>query len=202
MTKRSLARCQPLTTAISLMLLSSSCSGGAANHGEAVATTVPKGNVSLEVPVTPPPTVNVPVTTPKGVNGVHSEVPTEAPCTIKATVRNDTLGFAKDSSTISADGSAAVAEFIRQALVQSNNLERVEVRGYASSEGGEQYNQDLSQRRSDAMEAFLRTLLPMQTVPIDSKGMGEARPVGSNDTEAGRSANRRVEIFLHFSGCT
>jgi outer membrane protein OmpA-like peptidoglycan-associated protein len=71
----------------------------------------------------------------------------------------------------------------------------VDVVGHASSEGSDEYNLGLSQRRASAVAQYL---VARQVIPdrLFVAGEGERRPIASNDTEAGRSQNRRVEIIL------
>lgn len=70
---------------------------------------------------------------------------------------------------------------------------RVVIEGHTDSIGTEEYNRDLSQRRAESVSTYL------QSQGIDGNrlrtvGYGESRPVATNDTDAGRSQNRRVEI--------
>jgi len=71
----------------------------------------------------------------------------------------------------------------------------VEVAGHTDSTGSDAYNQALSERRSSSVAAYL------QSQGIDSRrmitiGLGETMPVADNATDAGRQANRRVEITM------
>lgn len=65
--------------------------------------------------------------------------------------------------------------------------------GHTSSEGAEDYNRDLSQRRAAAVVAAL-VELGIDAARLSAQGAGEARPIADNATETGRSLNRRVEI--------
>ncbi|MEU0095144.1 OmpA family protein [Kribbella sp. NPDC006257] len=79
------------------------------------------------------------------------------------------------------------------ALLKSCETARVEIAGYTDNLGSTASSLPLSQQRADAVKAALVKL----GVPSDrmtSRGYGEANPVASNDTAAGRVANRRVEI--------
>lgn len=70
--------------------------------------------------------------------------------------------------------------------------------GHADSVGTDAYNLDLSQRRAVAASNYLQT----RGVPasrIHATGKGESEPIASNDTEAGRQQNRRVEIAIYAS---
>lgn len=74
-----------------------------------------------------------------------------------------------------------------------NTLIRVE--GHTDSKGSDEYNMNLSRRRADTV----RTLLVQRGV-ADSRfevvGFGKTMPIATNDTEAGRQKNRRVEIKI------
>jgi outer membrane protein OmpA-like peptidoglycan-associated protein len=83
---------------------------------------------------------------------------------------------------------------LAQALRDNPNT-RVIIEGHTDSVGGEDYNLALSERRADAVASALRT----RGVPADRfevKGLGKAFPVATNDTDAGRQQNRRVEIVF------
>lgn len=70
--------------------------------------------------------------------------------------------------------------------------------GHTDSQGSDSYNQGLSERRAAAARNFLIT----QGVPADrirTEGLGEMEPVASNDTDAGRAQNRRVEVAIFAS---
>jgi outer membrane protein OmpA-like peptidoglycan-associated protein len=71
----------------------------------------------------------------------------------------------------------------------------VEVAGHTDSKGTDAYNQALSERRAASVGNYLMSKGLMRDRFI-LVGAGESRPVASNDTEAGRAQNRRVEITL------
>jgi outer membrane protein OmpA-like peptidoglycan-associated protein len=101
--------------------------------------------------------------------------------------------FAFDSGDISAafypvlDSVALVLEKYDQTFV--------EVAGHTDNKGTEIYNQALSERRSASVVSYLvsRDVRPDRFISV---GAGELRPVASNETEAGRQLNRRVEITI------
>ncbi len=80
-------------------------------------------------------------------------------------------------------------------FMKENTLRTVAVEGYTDSTGTEAMNQDLSERRAMAVKNGLtdRGIAPYR---VSARGMGEASPVASNTTAAGRQQNRRVEIVL------
>lgn len=70
--------------------------------------------------------------------------------------------------------------------------------GHTDADGADAYNQGLSERRAAAAAAYLAS----QGVPrssIDATGRGESEPVASNDTAAGKTQNRRVELAIFAS---
>jgi ompA family protein len=71
---------------------------------------------------------------------------------------------------------------------------KISITGYTDSKGTKEYNRELSLRRAESVEEKLIDLgLPPEKI-IETKGNGDKNPVASNDTEEGRSANRRIEI--------
>jgi len=67
--------------------------------------------------------------------------------------------------------------------------------GHADATGSETYNQDLSERRAASARHYLAS--QGVTRPIRTLGRGELEPVASNETEAGRAKNRRIEIAIY-----
>lgn len=72
---------------------------------------------------------------------------------------------------------------------------QVIIEGYTDSTGSESYNQQLSERRAQAVE---RALIRMGVDPsrLVTRGYGEQFPVASNDNPSGRAMNRRVEVTI------
>src|SRR6185295_2578620 len=69
------------------------------------------------------------------------------------------------------------------------------VEGYTDSQGNEDKNQQLSQRRAEAVREYLQQH-GIDAQRLRAVGKGEADPVASNDTVEGRANNRRVEIIV------
>ena len=67
--------------------------------------------------------------------------------------------------------------------------------GHTDNVGSDQYNQKLSERRAVSVAQYFesRRVSPLRLATL---GKGEGEPVASNNTESGRSANRRVEIYV------
>lgn len=101
--------------------------------------------------------------------------------------------FASGSATVQP---AAHEELRRLALVLLRHpdvLARVE--GHSDSQGPDGFNLQLSQRRAEAVAAELLAV-GIDPSRVSALGIGEDRPVASNDDPAGRARNRRVEIHL------
>jgi OOP family OmpA-OmpF porin len=78
-------------------------------------------------------------------------------------------------------------------ILMANPGLKVEIAGHTDSIGSEKYNQSLSERRAQAVKAYLVG----KGIPSDqltTAGFGESKPIASNATDAGRAKNRRVEL--------
>ncbi len=74
----------------------------------------------------------------------------------------------------------------------------VTIIGHTDARGSTEYNQRLSERRAEAAAGYLiRKGVPPGRV--HTFGVGETEPVATNDTEAGRQQNRRVEVAIYAS---
>lgn len=71
----------------------------------------------------------------------------------------------------------------------------IRIEGHSDSTGASDYNLDLSQRRAESVREML-VGRGIGSGRITTEGLGEDYPVASNDSEAGRQQNRRVEIIL------
>ncbi|HET6543962.1 MAG TPA: OmpA family protein [Chryseolinea sp.] len=69
------------------------------------------------------------------------------------------------------------------------------IEGHTDSSGEDDYNQSLSEKRANEVEDFL-VQQQVKDSRITTKGYGEKQPLQTNDTEAGRSSNRRVEVAI------
>ena len=71
----------------------------------------------------------------------------------------------------------------------------IEVAGHTDSTGSDAYNQTLSEERAGAVAGYLQTR-QVRGDRIITVGLGEARPIATNETAEGRQSNRRVELTL------
>lgn len=73
---------------------------------------------------------------------------------------------------------------------------QVRVMGFADSRGDKDYNKELSEKRAEAVKNYLVSNGKIDASRVSVEPMGEAAPVASNATAAGRQKNRRVEIAV------
>jgi outer membrane protein OmpA-like peptidoglycan-associated protein/outer membrane protein assembly factor BamB len=80
-------------------------------------------------------------------------------------------------------------------IMKANPAMKIEVRGHTDSTGEKAYNQKLSERRADAVAEYMikNGISPER---IRSAGLGETRPIASNETPEGRKKNRRTEFYF------
>lgn len=71
----------------------------------------------------------------------------------------------------------------------------IEIQGHTDSNGSEDYNMKLSQRRAGEVSSFLRTR-GVPATRLTTKGYGESAPVADNGTDDGRAQNRRVTFLI------
>lgn len=93
------------------------------------------------------------------------------------------------------DDSLRVLDALARTLAEHPELVRIEVGGHASAEGSDAANLALSRARAQEV----RRLLVQRGVAssrLTAKGYGESKPIASNDDEAGRRQNRRVELTI------
>ena len=106
------------------------------------------------------------------------------------------LYFAWDQAVLQ-EISFPVLDEVVQALNDNKGF-RVQVEGHASSEGGDDHNQTLSEQRAEAVLNYLATH-GIDRGRLASKGFGSSVPIDTNETIAGRENNRRVEFVVYFT---
>ncbi|HMT14407.1 MAG TPA: OmpA family protein, partial [Aestuariivirga sp.] len=80
-------------------------------------------------------------------------------------------------------------------VLKEYNQTLVDVRGHTDSDGSEQYNYELSQRRAGSVARYL-TAQQLDPNRFSVEGLGESQPVASNASASGKAQNRRVEIQI------
>ncbi len=102
------------------------------------------------------------------------------------------LQFDTDKTELRADSKPSLAE-IAKLLAQNPKL-NVFVVGHSDNQGSYAHNLELSQKRSDAIVLALTTEFKIAPGRLIAKGVASVSPIASNDSEAGRAKNRRVEL--------
>ncbi len=116
-------------------------------------------------------------------------------------IDEDTLRIDVSSNASFAVDSASIQSSFRNSLSRISGITSeydktvVHVIGHTDSTGSEAYNQQLSEKRANAVARFLnQNGVDRSRLYMD--GRGEQQPVASNRSAAGRDQNRRVEIYL------
>jgi OOP family OmpA-OmpF porin len=123
--------------------------------------------------------------------------PEECAAGINAALAESKITFAPGSAEIEAS-SARTVDRIAEILKTCPDV-AMEIGGYTDSQGREEMNQVLSQRRADAVLSALLARRVL-TSNLTAFGYGEDNPIADNATEEGREANRRIEFRLIGAG--
>ena len=131
----------------------------------------------------------------KAVAPAPAPVPAPAPAPAPAVASKVTFAadafFDFDKAVLKPEGKAKLDDLASK--VQGINLEVIVAVGHTDSIGSDAYNQKLSERRAQAVKAYLESK-GIDKSRVYTEGKGEAQPVADNKTKAGRAQNRRVEI--------
>lgn len=104
------------------------------------------------------------------------------------------VNFAFDKAELTAEAEMILDEAVAL-MKETDEVLEVRVEGHTDNVGSDNYNMDLSQRRAESVVQYLvdNGVNSTRLVPV---GMGEGFPVASNDTDAGRAENRRVDFVV------
>jgi OOP family OmpA-OmpF porin len=131
---------------------------------------------------------------PEVVEAPPAPPPPPVPVYTKHTLSATAL-FDFDKAVLKPAGKQAIHDIDTDIQSSGSKVIDIKVVGYTDSIGTEEYNQQLSVRRANAVKDFMVSE-GVDPGLIDVKGMGEADPVASNATREGRAQNRRVEISV------
>ncbi|WP_224813471.1 OmpA family protein [Hasllibacter sp. MH4015] len=101
--------------------------------------------------------------------------------------------FDVDSSALRPEALAEINAVASQ--IAAANVASINVIGHTDSTGSDAYNMTLSLQRATSVRAQLLQTTALANLSIATTGRGELEPIASNETDAGRQANRRVEII-------
>lgn len=108
------------------------------------------------------------------------------------------INFANNSAVVPTSAMPeikAVADFMLR-----NTATTVTIEGHTDNRGNEEYNRKLSQSRADAVMQILINNYDVAASRVSAMGYGQANPIATNDTAAGRQANRRVVAEITHTG--
>lgn len=105
-----------------------------------------------------------------------------------------TVNFKFDSFALTPEAQESLDQLAGQIKDRQNFI--LEIQGFADATGTDSYNNQLTQKRADAVRRYLaeQHSIPLHRMHI--LGFGEVRAVADNNTREGRAQNRRVEIRL------
>lgn len=102
------------------------------------------------------------------------------------------LLFDFDKSEIKPTGYADLDDVVT--ILHRNPNMKIDLQGHTDSKGSDAYNQKLSMKRAQAVKVYLVNK-GIDTNRMKCEAYGESMPAASNDTEFGRSLNRRVQLM-------
>lgn len=107
----------------------------------------------------------------------------------------DRVKFALAKYELDANAKSALDEFATRVKGLDTQY-FVEIQGHTDDTGGEAYNEELGQRRADAVRRYLSREHKLPLNRMSTISYGDTLPVESNKTRKGRSANRRVVLVV------
>jgi OOP family OmpA-OmpF porin len=103
--------------------------------------------------------------------------------------------FPRRSADLTEQGKAMLAMNAQEAKQMLSRANYIEVVGHTDHVGDDDYNQELSEQRAEAVRNYL-IAAGVDGNKIVSVGAGENMPIASNKTDKGRAENRRVEVLM------
>ncbi len=152
-------------------------------------STVPGTDSSSSDATTP----TIPPVQIEGVGRTDTPAAKTAQVAVDAVIAGKVIAFEKNKALLTGDGRQLLNQLAEALLASTDKTVKYEISGHTDNKGSESANLDLSTRRAEAV----RDALIAKGVEADrliAKGYGESDPVASNDTETGRSQNRRIQV--------
>lgn len=100
--------------------------------------------------------------------------------------------FDSGSDRIKAESCKTLADI--GALLSDDPALRLSIEGHTDSDGSDTANLTLSQKRAEAVKTYLGATYQIDGGRLETKGLGETKPIDTNDTAEGKANNRRVEL--------
>jgi len=112
---------------------------------------------------------------------------------IHMVLKEDAIRFELNKSTLTPQAKTNLDKLVPVFKEYADT--NIDIYGYTDSTGQADYNLKLSRERAESVKSYLKTK-GLLAERMKTTGLGVADPIASNDTEAGRSQNRRVEFAI------
>ena len=114
---------------------------------------------------------------------------------LRGEIDSHSVSFSLSSATITSASRTHLSEL--GSMMRACPQFSIEITGHTDTTGAEAHNRQLSQRRADAVAAFL-TENGVSAQRLSARGVGSAEPLADNRTRDGRQRNRRIDLDLIF----
>lgn len=102
--------------------------------------------------------------------------------------------FAYDSAVLTPEATRNLDELGKALTSKALSPCCFRIEGHTDSEGTEDYNRSLSARRAHSVIDYLARHFEIDRDRLLAVGLGESKPITGNNTDEGRSRNRRVQV--------
>ena len=123
--------------------------------------------------------------------GCPEAPPMIAPLVVGKNLVLEGVNFESSSAKLTR-GSTEILDKVAASLIEVPSV-RVEVQGHTDSQASDAYNEELSQKRAEAVRDYL-IKKGVDGSRLTAKGYGESQPIADNEAAEGRAKNRRVEL--------
>jgi outer membrane protein OmpA-like peptidoglycan-associated protein len=115
------------------------------------------------------------------------------PIEVGLTVRLKNIYFAFDKTELKKESFVELNKVV--SFLKENSTVSIEIAGHTDNKGSDEYNETLSQGRSQSVVNYLISQ-GIDSERLSAHGYGESKPIDTNDTEDGQANNRRVEFTV------
>jgi len=115
------------------------------------------------------------------------------PIEVGLTVRLKNIYFDFDKTSLKNESFAELDKVV--GFLKQNSSVEIEISGHTDNKGSDDYNQTLSQGRSEAVVNYIISQ-GIDSFRLTAHGYGESKPIDTNDSDEGRANNRRVEFTV------
>ncbi|MDF1629879.1 MAG: OmpA family protein [Alcanivoracaceae bacterium] len=109
-------------------------------------------------------------------------------------VRMVGLNFDSNKSDLKTEHKRLLAKAVY--AIQLAKSESATIEGHTDSHGGDDFNMKLSEARANAVVEYLKGEPTLANTQLQAVGYGETRPIANNESEAGRTKNRRIDVVI------